>query len=210
MVNQAQCSDFHLFPMLEMIKGLTFSGCNSCIGLNYDGQPNGIVSRFNSSSFHYFNQATSNNNFSSRYISPFTAVWFTTGSAAVPPTYTVSDSTYVSNIFYSVETIPFVSSSTSPTGWVNLPSLGGSPCANWSSSLTPGASNYGYAMYYEYKWTDFDGNESDFEVYTRIIDNSGITTPASVLIYSYIGGVPTVYQPQFFVGGAPILSIDPW
>jgi hypothetical protein len=33
--------------------------------------------------------------------------------------------------------------------------------------------------------------------------------PSGSLIYSYIGGVATVYSASYFVGGSPTLTIDP-
>jgi hypothetical protein len=130
--------------------------------------------------------------------------------------------------------MPFISSSTSPTGWVNLPSLGASiPC-----DTTPYVRNLEYAgMLLHHGATigawqvrfpsltgsfDYSLSTNDFEIYALagfgVTGSNNQTTnmypvpcpdTAGQKIYSYIGGVTTVYSSSYFVGGVPTLVIDP-
>jgi hypothetical protein len=201
-------------PMPEVLDGLTFSGCNNCIGLNYNNNNNSIIDTFNSSSFHYSNQITpaQTNNFSSKYTIPWGYRWLTTGSSQAPISYTATFAGHAAMLYYSANTLPFISSSNSPTGWINLPSLGGNPCPSYSASLQAGgaAYQYGYSYYYNSTWINLNTNPDDFEIRAYIINNSGTPISPPALIYSYIGGVATVLQPQFFFGGTPTLTVDPF
>jgi hypothetical protein len=203
-------------PMPEMLNGLTFSGCNDCIGAWYIGNTNdSIIDRVNSSSFHQNNQLNQTNNFSSKYIGPWAPGWLTV-NASPQPTYIgkYTLSLYADVWKYSVETLPFIASPTSTTGWVTLPSLGGNPCPSYGDHLTYSNNTgqfLGYSCYYQIEFPDVDANPDDFKVYSRVTSNFGALVPSpGVLIYQYIGGTATVFQPQFFVGGTPNLIIDSW
>jgi hypothetical protein len=203
-------------PMPEMVNGLTFNGCNDCIGQWYiNDTNNAIIDRVNSSSFHQSNQLNQTNTFSSKYVEPWGYGNLTTGSSP-QPTYVgkFNLGLYASMWKYSVETLPFISSSTSPTGWVTLPSLAGNPCPSYAEHLTqyPNVGQLiGYSCQYETEFPDVDNNPDDLKIYSRIINNLGSFIPSpGVLIYQYSGGVATVFQPQFFVGGSPVLVIESW
>jgi hypothetical protein len=135
---------------------------------------------------------------------------------------------------YSIKTIPFISSSQSPTGWVNLTTLSASlPCniTPYQKNLNlPGLQLYraaavgGWQVRYPNLTSSFNYSIStnDFEIYA--LTGFGPTgsynytpnafplpcpDPSGSKIYSYIGGTPTVYTSSYFVGGNPTLVIDP-
>ena len=135
---------------------------------------------------------------------------------------------------YSAVTIPFISSSQSTTGWVNLTTLSSSiPCN--TSFYHPidmygfGLARQAYYAVYQIRFlnltSSFNYNLStnDFEIYSLLnIGNTGslVQIPTNVYpppcpipsgskIYSYVAGVPTVYTSSYFVGGNPTLIIDP-
>jgi hypothetical protein len=125
--------------------------------------------------------------------------------------------------WYSVNTIPFISSS---NGWVNLPSLGQQlPC-----DLTPfsyRSQDYMNAFYgiWQVRFPHITGSfnysisTNDFEIYalsgpacpvTGSFLDYWNTCPTGSLVYSYIGGVPTVHTSSYFwQGNAPSLYIAP-
>lgn len=153
----------------------------------------------------------------------------TSGSVCVGPYY--FDQFYAE---YSVATMPFIPSPTSPTGWVNLPSLGASiPC-----DTTPYIRDYNYPGMQLYhgatigSWQvrfpsltgsfNYSLSTNDFEIYAFTgfgVTGSNNITPnvypapcpdtSGSKVYSYIGGVATVYSSSYFVGGVPTLIIDP-
>jgi hypothetical protein len=135
---------------------------------------------------------------------------------------------------YSVKTIPFVPSSASLSGWVNLTTLSASlPC-----DMTPYQKNIyqpglilnraaavgGWQIRYPNLTSSFNYSIStnDFEIYalagfgptgsynyTNNVYPLPCPDPSGSKIYSYIGGVSTVYTSSYFVGGNPTLIIDP-
>jgi hypothetical protein len=136
--------------------------------------------------------------------------------------------------WYSTHTIPFVSSPSSPTGWINLTSLSSSLPCNFNAYPTQGYSYdtgwfyRGYIFGLQARFPNLTGSfnyslsTNDFELYaiTNITNTGSLNTtpnqspllcpdPSGSKIYSYIGGVPTVYSASYFVGGSPILTIDP-
>jgi hypothetical protein len=137
--------------------------------------------------------------------------------------------------WYATYTIPFVSSPSSPTGWTNLTSLSSSlPC---DFTKYPAPTSYfqeygwmykGYSLGLQVRFPhltssfNYSTSTNDFEIYaitnltgTGSLDLSTNQYPAPCpepsgsLIYSYIGGTPTVYSASYFVGGSPTLTIDP-
>jgi hypothetical protein len=132
-----------------------------------------------------------------------------------------------------MNTIPFIPSSTSPTGWVNLPSLGASVPCNTSFYFKNGGNGNGtsysaFVNYFQIRFPNLTGSfnynlsTNDFEIYA--LAGFGATgsyhyninqfplscpDPSGSKIYSYIGGTPTVHTSSYFVGGNPTLTIDP-
>jgi hypothetical protein len=149
--------------------------------------------------------------------------------------------------WYNSHTIPFISSSTSPTGWTNLPSLGAFiQCSNRTGSypvtlhgmpeglmysghtsqiqaVFPHLSssfNYAFGPGNSYSTNDFllyshlnlnvTGGLLNNNLHRFAYFNANVPCPTGSLIYSYLGGVATVYDPFYFLGGvAPTLNIDP-
>jgi hypothetical protein len=132
--------------------------------------------------------------------------------------------------WYSINTVPFISSS---NGWVNLPSLGNYlPC---DISMFPKKSNdikgvtlnayYGYYQVVFPNLTssfDYSLSTNDFEIYSLTgpacpvtgsfveFYNPSYVCPTGSLIYSYIGGVSTMHDSRYFwQGNAPTLYIAP-
>jgi len=143
---------------------------------------------------------------------------------------------YQNYSIYSATTMPFISSSQSPTGWSNLTSLSSSlPCNTApyhpSNMYGSGLANEAYLFLYQVRFLHLTnsfnytaGNSTnDFEIYS--LSNYGYGTgsfsltqgvypypcpePSGSKIYSYIDGVPTVYTSSYFIGGNPTLIIDP-
>jgi hypothetical protein len=215
-------------PMPEVADCLSFGGCTDCYGWNkYKGHPTAILNLFNSSSFASLppNTVSQTNNNSSKYTQPWGTIRLVTGSVAAPTSYSGSGGFYGTTLpLYSVQTIPFVPSAGSPTGWTILPNLGGTVC---SSSLIPsmpysGGLNYNIGYSYQSYWYNVsmvfpnlianstDPRNNDFKLFTQVINNSGSTVSPAQLIYTYTSSVVTVNQPNFFAGGSPTLTIDPF
>jgi hypothetical protein len=136
--------------------------------------------------------------------------------------------------WYSFTTIPFIQSTTSPTGWVNLPTLGGSPPCN----LIPYSSSWGvfdnsgwfyraFLSSYQVRFPnltssfDYSLSTNDFEIYSYSgFGNTGSSNlslfqtppcpdPLGTKIYSYSASIATVHTASYFVGGNPTLIINP-
>ena len=153
-------------------------------------------------------------------------------------TYGNSNFVYAWNEFsyygwYNTHTLPFLSSSQSSTGWVNLPNLGTFiPCSDKTGSysiatgIVHAAKTVGYSVRFLHLTSsgfDYSLSTNDFEIYTEAgfgitgssestsnVQPSPCPDPLSALIYSYIGGVATVHtSSHFWQGNNPILVIDP-
>ena len=130
--------------------------------------------------------------------------------------------------WYGIHTVPFISSS---TGWVNLTSLQTAiPCIT-SSFPNPNNASPTYASYYGSTYGyqvrfpnltssfNYSTSTNDFEIYSYVGSGSAGTfnnipnspCPNSpTKIYSYIGGVATMYTSSYFWNSTtPILVIDP-
>jgi hypothetical protein len=215
--------------MPECLDCLTFGGCTNCYTATY-GYASLIANVNNSSFAQQGNQITYTNNNGSKYNNPFGAYNLTLGGTPnVSGSISIPGGAVAMSLYrYGLETIPFIPSTASPTGWSNLPQLGGTPCPAWSSSLGSGSYmntvngwDFGggfLGRYFNLNYTFLNVTASanamnnDFKLFTQIIDNSGdLTTPANqLLIYTYSQSVATVNQPSFFVGGAPTLTIQPF
>jgi hypothetical protein len=216
-------------PMPECLDCLNFTNCTDCY--TSPGGYTAILNKFNQSNFSYpGNQITYTNNNGAKYTNPFGCFNLTVGgtpnvSGSIAIQY---GSNGMSLYRYPLETVPFIPSAASPTGWSNLPQLGGTPCPAWSSSLGSGSFmntvnsyNFGggfigkyFNLNYTFPNVTASANimNNDFKLYTQVTDNSGDTIPYAnqLLIYTYSQSVATVNQPSFFVGGAPTLTIQPF
>ena len=214
-------------PMLECGNCLTFGGCTNC----YTSQHGytATIALFNNSSFaDLSNQLTYTNNNGAKVQNPFGLRYLSVypGINAVGSLTSPYQPYSMALNRYSLETVPFVPSTSSPTGWSNLPQLGGTPCPGWSGSLgsgsvmnSGGGPAYGNGFYGNYFILDYvfpnvtaSANimNNDFKLYTKVINNSGDLQPTNTLIYTYSQSIVTVNQPSFFVGGAPNLTIQPF
>jgi hypothetical protein len=216
-------------PMPEVLDCLNFSGCTNCSSGYYTyNAPNeySILNVFNSSSFpaNTSNTISQTNNFGSKYVNPWGHRYLVTQSTAAPISYAQQYEVPFSIYKYSISTIPFISSPGSSTGWTILPSLGGTLCTSLINPHLPfsSPSNYdsGYSIFGYYfgantSFPNLTGSASnpmndDFKIFTRVIDNSGNIVNPQQLIYTYSSSIATVNQPQFFVGGNPTLTIEPF
>ena len=138
--------------------------------------------------------------------------------------------------WYNTVTMPFIPNPSTPGTWTNLTTLSASlpcPLTPYTPIFHPSVptNNGGFAsvtFYSQYKFLslsssfnyNFNGGQStnDFELYSLV----GLTAPTgsnnnpyicaqypSNLIFSHIGGVSTIVQPNFFINGAPTVIIDP-
>ena len=168
-----------------------------------------------------------------KYINPFSNINYVSSQATLAESGSVCLSTVIQNQFpwYSTFTMPFISSPSSPTGWVNLTSLSSSLPCNFNEYPIQAPSFYdqgwaykagifGIQVHFPTLTSSFNYSLStnDFELYslTNVTSTGSIdrafTCPdiSGSLIYSYIGGVATVYSASYFAGGvAPTLTIDP-
>jgi hypothetical protein len=147
---------------------------------------------------------------------------------------TINSYRYFDIPWYSTYTIPFIPNPSIPGSWTNLPSLSGSiPC---DFSKYPSRDGFndsgwvykGYMLGVQVRFPNLTSSfnyslsTNNFEVYSltniTATGSQDITPntfplpcpePSGSLIYSYIGGTPTVYSASYFVGGSPTLIIDP-
>jgi hypothetical protein len=115
--------------------------------------------------------------------------------------------------YYSMNTLPFISSS---NGWTNLPSLGGTPCPNYkiSSSMPfPSISgwNEGYRDFGQESLfvTKLSGSNltppySNIKIYTKVTSSDGnnLNSPLGQLIYEYSNSIATVHSSSYFHNGS--------
>ena len=208
-------------PMPTIINGIVQSSCSPCY-YNMEG----IVNMVNSDALNTPN-VNVNNIYGSKIINP----WWGTYSIPSNPSPTTSTHFLLYQLtrnmpYYSWYTLPFISS---PTGWVNLPSLGGVPCPSLISSsmpyetswapnanfANPGCVIHGieYGVYINFP--DLTGSSDWFQLYTQVSSSNGYTVDQwnlipGQMIYEYTASIGTVYSSSYFVNGAPIVTIDPW
>ena len=160
------------------------------------------VSSVNTSSTGITNNISITNNTGSRLTDP----WFAFNELQLQ-TYTFSATTATSLIKipkYINETIPY---SGSPL--TIIPNLSGKTCEfnNWTYVVNNIITNSGYYIYYGYYYNIRRPNPldvSDFEIWTTNFTNgtyAGYPSLATSLfkIYEYIGGVPNVIDPSYFI-----------
>jgi hypothetical protein len=133
-------------------------------------------------------------------------------SGSICATGTQAGSLYIP--WYSVNTIPFISSS---NGWVNLPSLGGTIPCDFSAYIRNESaykSTYNYLQFVFPNLTgsfDYSLSTNDFRIYSlaglNVTPSGSILStsvcPTGSLIYSYIGGVATMHSSSYFYQGNP-------
>jgi hypothetical protein len=112
--------------------------------------------------------------------------------------------------YYSMNTLPFISSS---NGWTNLPSLGGTPCPDYpiSSSMPTICSvnslyyaNEGREYFYFTQLTGSNLNPpySHIKIFTQITSSDGSFFSPPQLIYEYSNSIATVYSSSYFNNGS--------
>jgi hypothetical protein len=207
-------------------------GCDSCYS-----SINTFVSIYNNiGSVTSPNTFTFTTNVGAKYDNPFRISYINKNtSTGLSGSYCPSTTQLIERDYswYSTNTVPFISSSASPTGWVNLPSLGASfICGTGSFSETglgPLGGRYeqylgGWQVRFPNLTSSFNYSTStnNFEIYAFTgFGNTGsfhasqayplpCPDPLGAKIYSYIGGVATVYTASHFLNNTtPTLVIDP-
>jgi hypothetical protein len=171
-----------------------------------------------------------------KYFNPFGASYMNRTISSSPSGSLCTNPAFLEQYYakYSVTTVPFISSSQSPTGWVNLSTISASLPCDYTPYVRaiglPGLQLYyggtiaGYQVRFPNLTSSFNYTTStnDFEVYSFVgygVTGSNNQTPnvyplpcpdpSGSKIYSYIGGVGTVHSSSYFVGGNPTLIIDP-
>ena len=212
-------------PMPTIINAIPIVNCSAC-----HNNVAGIVSMVNDSSLTTSNLNVANI-YGSKFLNPFYEGYTLTYNPSPPTTQLSYLGTWNRAMpYYSWNTLPFISSS---NGWVNLPTLNANPCPTLISSSMPygqpvypsnaGSLNLGYAdQGYEAGFMMYFPNltaSSDwFQIYTMVSSSNGefvspngiyIPSPGQ-MIYEYSASIGTVYSSSFFIGGAPVVSIDPW
>jgi hypothetical protein len=207
-------------PQTTIVNCFTLSSCDSCYNTI-----NNFVTGYN---FHVNNAASFSytTNKGAKYQNPFSyhnINRYVVGGASGSYCFNIPQQSKILMPWYSVNTIPFISSS---NGWVNLPSLGQQlPC-----DLTPFSyriqdymqANYGvWQVRFPNLTSSFDYSLStnNFEIYslsgpacptTGSFIDWWVTCPTGSLVYSYIGGVATVHTSSYFwQGNTPLLYIAP-
>lgn len=217
-------------PQSSMVNCYPLQQCNNC---------NGIINNF----VNFYNQNVQNQitftfttTVGAKDTNPFSNINYMYSQGGTAPSGSLCFNYFFENTFpwYSTHTIPFVSSPSSPTGWINLTSLSSSlPCnfneyPNQAYFYDSGWFYKGFTLGIQARFPHLTGSfnyslsTNDFELYsiTNLTNTGSLDVtlgqfpyvcpePSGSKIYSYIGGVPTVYSASYFVGGSPTLTIDP-
>lgn len=214
-------------PRTSLINCSVLSSCSNC------------AQEINNFLISYNNNLNSSISFTThtgaKYSNPFdvATILLTPGNDASGSFCSTTNFQFQTFYWYGMNTIPFIPSSTSPTGWVNLPSLGASVPCDTSFYFRNGGNGNGTAYaafvnYFQIRFPNLTGSfnynlsTNDFEIYALAgfggtgsyqynINQSPLSCPdpSGSKIYSYIGGTPTVHTASYFVGGNPTLTIDP-
>jgi hypothetical protein len=194
-------------PMPVITNGITASSCNS-IQSNIQSQVNSI----NENALYTFNPLNITNTFGSKSNNILT-LWYnfiSTGNSNFPLINTNKYETRVLG-YYSMNTLPFISSS---NGWTNLPSLGGTPCPDYPiSSSMPNTSfglnalyysNIGYEFWYNISLTgsNLTPPYSNIQIYTKVTSSDGSFFSPPQLIYEYSNSIATVHSSSYFNNGS--------
>jgi hypothetical protein len=217
-------------PQTPLVNCITPSNCSTCYSV-----VNTFINNYNAS-INYNTPFTYTSTVGSTYQTPFSIRSLSKNVyGSLSGSYCYANGTYMRMQYdwYSINTIPFISSS---NGWVNLPFLGGSlPCDTSPYTLT-GGNDFGryfrtYTAAYQIRFPNLTSSfntslsTNDFEIYalagfgptgsthyTQNLYPYFLPCPetSGSLIYSYIGGVATMYSSShFWQGNTPTLIIDP-
>jgi len=196
--------------MPVITNGITASSCSS-IQSYIQTQVNSI----NADALNSYNPLNITNTFGSKSNNILTllANFITISNVNSPNSITTFNATIKRDLgYYSMNTLPFISSS---NGWTNLPSLGGTPCPNYpiSSSMpsttiyggSNGYHNYGYEYGYKIiiSGSSLTPPYSNIKIYTQVTSSNGsyLTSPPR-LIYEYSNSIATVYSSSYFHNGS--------
>jgi len=208
-------------PMPTIINGLPPSICSSC-----DDYSSGNTTIINASSLGSPDLDVTNN-YGSKLQTPVGYLLVNSYPGGYQPNDMMWDVVNSRQMpYYSWNTLPFISSVSSPTGWVNLPTLNANPCPSLVSSNMPystngyptlthvGFSNYGYDIHYFLKFPNLTASVDWFQIYTGVTSSNGghvgpLYTPSpQYMIYEYSASIGTVYSSSYFINGAPTLNIE--
>ena len=212
-------------PQTTIVNCYTLSNCSNCY--NY---VNNFVTGYNN----HVNNAifsTFTTYVGAKYIDPFQnhyIVQNSVGGASGPYCLNTSTQNVMQIPWYGVNTIPFIPDALNLGSWTNLPSLAATLPCDFSVFIRQESSYRGYWGKWKIRFPNltssfnynFNGGQStnDFQVYASSgpaypITGGFLPSYASSctgsLIYDYIGGVPTVYNPLYFEGGSPTLFVMP-
>ena len=195
-------------PMPVITNGITASSCNS-IQSYIQTQVNSI----NTDALYSYNPLNITNTFGSKSNNLFT-LWYNLISQNQSNPNFLSFQTFGQRVlgYYSMNTLPFISSS---NGWTNLPSLGGTPCPNYQISSSMPKPNQVNSVYwadagFEY-WYNFSlsGSNltppySNIKIYTQVTSSDGnyLTSYPGQLIYEYSNSIATVHSSSYFHNGS--------
>jgi hypothetical protein len=194
-------------PMPVITNGITASSCNSI-----QSYAQNIVNDLNLHSLTYDNPLNITNTFGGKSPNPLYFKYskmYSSGGSTNPSLLAVSQRSLG---YYSMNTLPFISSS---NGWTNLPSLGGTPCPNYkiSSSMPYGTIEANGGRGY-YDWgqesifnTIISGSNlnppySNIKIYTKVTSSNGYEIGSFNLIYEYSNSIATVHSSSYFHNGS--------
>lgn len=213
-------TNYEIFiPMPEMEVCYTCSENIDCCNVDELCNKRDLV---NNSSFGSLNnQVSTTTHLGSRYQNVIRAKALNFYSLFSPSYYSNLRAGYSSIPIYPMETLPFQPSPIG--GWVNYPNISASVCPNYRNSRpipwdTTLGSYYGYIYGYYAEFPNLTSSitnpmNNDFKLYASVQNNSGLISSSlatSLLIYEYTSSVATVYEPSFFEGGSPTLTIEPF
>jgi hypothetical protein len=196
-------------PQPIISNGIPFSSCDEVYGTVGES-----VNQYNNYAISpsYFINVT--NTFGSKLLEPISYLYIQSYTIEPNPTPSISLGNTRHLSYYSMNTLPFLSSS---AGWTNLPFLGGTPCPNYQiSSSMPliqedysfgnGAANWGYESYTQifFSGSNLNPPYSNIKIYTRVTSSDGniINNYPGQLIYEYVNDVATVYNSSYFNNGS--------
>jgi hypothetical protein len=209
-------------PMVTLLNEIPQTNCSNCYS-----QANNAITQINPSSANINNNISVTNVYGSKLNNFIFAVCHYTSSQFTETSVCRNASPERSLSLYSFNTLPFVSSVSSPTGWVNLPSLGASPCPSVTSSMpiiattSPNYQNTGVWRYsrelgYTFYFPDVVNSPNDFELYTVVTSSNGsnlnpwVCPPQGYKIFEYSSSISTVYTSSYFLNGnTPPVTINP-
>jgi hypothetical protein len=198
-------------PMPVITNGITASICNS-IQSFIQTQVNSI----NTDALNSYNPLNITNTFGSKSNNILTLKYNLIFTGPQPTSLTADSQTQNHLGYYSMNTLPFISSS---TGWTNLPSLGGTPCPDYPiSSSLPTPSNYnqtytnsGWGHFFRCKFSgsSLTPSYSNIKIYSYVTSSDGYACNLfqndplpSQLIYEYSNSIATVYSSSYFHNGS--------